>query len=1175
MKFKQFKRVTAVLLAVVLMVTVSAAAWGVTANTATVVTLDFENGKGIACKNSGTDPYASYSADPEDPDNMVYHLSQQGEGYGWRGSAMFGATANATTRSDGLVLVGGNTYTVSFKIKIGAGTTWDRVTDGPNAPDYNYRNFIRLSGVTSGFALGGNQMFGKEIKPDNYEGVEDTLQQIYMSEQLPEQWEYAIEDYDWDVTDSDGNYHPYYIITSEEDTPWIDYSTTFTCPEELDGAKLGMTLYVGVGNYDGLSNAWAVNFYMDDVTIEVSNGGNDGNDDVPVSTKTATYIYDFKNYDAYDYKPGTENAHRVLGYGGTTDFTDPETTASLDFWNNSSGPTPYGMIVGGSTDFFKDTGYTDAHGKLDIRGQNGGDPLNFYGGNGVVVKEGYVYEVSVTFVPLNLTEMYKAAKVAIALVQDSETVSARPIGTNYPAKGIYYGHTTLRGRAEWMMTEKSNVYRYSKELQGDYVKDDDFGYPVYENGIYLPEDPDIKWFELCEQTLTATYQYGETDFINGSAVGADLGAHFGILVGSQGASISETQRYLSQICVTNVTIKVTAPEDSTDFNDGDVFKNGGSAGCQHDYDDDNDPICNNCGYVRDLSVTFGDTKVDVVNGKVKVPATSGYFTDSNGKFYFPGETVYTYPGVVFDAAPINVAADNAFSVRTKDYAGLRARGALSANVVEAASEIGFVICPKIAPDLKADWYESSAYTYRQPVNKSAVYGSAQEVNGYQYQVCLWDINDVKSEDFLFAIYAVVDGVTTYTYIGCQSYNSIPGSSGGSSSSNPYASIPNNIKGQTVRFATWENLSSYDFNKFYQDTGIKAEIYLVRQSGYVAMINTKMASGDFPDVIVDNDGGGFPITASILQPINKCSTVDLSDPIWDKGLMETATIDGNVYLVNTVNSPWTGANLIYYNKTIFDRLGEKTPEYYYARGEWTWDTMEDMCGRFAAAGIAPGNFNPKMFIGSAGTSFLKWDYKNSKFVNNVNDPKLTVAYETWSDWSLKGYVGATMYQFETGQAAMYATGSFGLKSDGYFKNMDPDDIGYCYLPAQSKNSTAKVSATYRMYGIARGAKHANAAGYFIRHFLDSSNYNMETTFHSDRAREFYYEIVNTPASDKYFTFDGHCAYMAGLDEYEFYNAIGFNTEPSDVYIKIQSVSTQVDKACTAGNKSISDLQKRYS
>lgn len=160
--------------------------------------------------------------------------------------------------------------------------------------------------------------------------------------------------------------------------------------------------------------------------------------------------------------------------------------------------------------------------------------------------------------------------------------------------------------------------------------------------------------------------------------------------------------------------------------------------------------------------------IEVVDGKVKVPSKAGYFTDKNGKLVFPGEVIEAAAGDVFVPAPIARVADNAFSVRL-DCPGIRARGALSKETVEAASEIGFVIVPRIAPDLSADWYVSSQYTYKQPVNKSAIYGAADEVDGYQYQLCLWDLAGVEAEDFLFAMYATVGGVTTHSYVGCVSY----------------------------------------------------------------------------------------------------------------------------------------------------------------------------------------------------------------------------------------------------------------------------------------------------------------------------------------------------------------------------------------------------------------------
>ena len=389
---------------------------------------------------------------------------------------------------------------------------------------------------------------------------------------------------------------------------------------------------------------------------------------------------------------------------------------------------------------------------------------------------------------------------------------------------------------------------------------------------------------------------------------------------------------------------------------------------------------------------------------------------------------------------------------------------------------------------------------------------------------------------------------------------------------PYKNIPAECKGQTVRFASWEVLDSYNWAKFEADTGIKAERVEVPQSGYISKIQSMITSGDIPDVFVDNDGTGFPLTLSFAQPINKCSQVDLTDPAWDQSMLATATIDGNVYMLNTHNSPWAGSNLIYYNKALYDELGEKTPAEYYAEGTWTWDTLDQMLKRFKSAGYYGANINAKMFAGSAGASFISYDYKNAKFSNNVDSIALLAAYQTWAEWDRQGLLGATMQSFREGKAAMYALGVFGLKTEGHWSDMDPDDVGFTYFPSMKDGETAKVHSIYRMYGIVAGAPHANAAGYFIRHFLDYKNYDLSTTFISEEAANFYYEITNTPADGKYFTFDDHCGQLTA-------EAAPFNTavqkaSANDVPTEIQAISNRVDKAVEAANATIAELRNHY-
>ena len=520
-------------------------------------------------------------------------------------------------------------------------------------------------------------------------------------------------------------------------------------------------------------------------------------------TKTATYTYNFRNYDAYDYQLGTVNGHRVLSYGGSKD--SDTTGKTKDFWNNSSGPTPYGMIVGGTGDFFADTNYNHVNGKMVVRGTYG-DDVTYYNSKknakAITVKEGYTYNVTIKFVPLNLTDMNRAIKVAIGLVQDSEASMSRAIGTNYPGTGVYYADQSLRGYAEWEMTEAKNVYRYSDALIGAYVGEETpehlatsqgitDKWPIYENGLSLQTEPKFVMdkFNSMVQTLTCTYKYGETDLIGGEVVTGDLGAQFGILVGSQGASVGTySNPYFSQIVVTDMTIEVIAPADSNDFNDGDKFHNG-----------------------DEIAQAFfpNNEVINIVNGKVTIPdGADGYIDPATGLAVYPGQQVAAVHGANFTKLAVPGAITTpALSIRPADDVyqgiGLRFKGTIklptAANITAGGGDIGFFIIPAVeGAGVKAGWFQLQRDADGNivgkncdkllvvPVNKDMTYDGAAATAGQNatYQLALTGLNgDVyQNVKFFVGMYYTTKGPTaakptqatsfTYKYIGCYSYNDV-------------------------------------------------------------------------------------------------------------------------------------------------------------------------------------------------------------------------------------------------------------------------------------------------------------------------------------------------------------------------------------------------------------------
>ncbi len=95
------------------------------------------------------------------------------------------------------------------------------------------------------------------------------------------------------------------------------------------------------------------------------------------------------------------------------------------------------------------------------------------------------------------------------------------------------------------------------------------------------------------------------------------------------------------------------------------------------------------------------------------------------------------------------------------------------------------------------------------------------------------------------------------------------------------------------------------------------------------------SGEKPDLLLHCDH--FPTVAAL----------GLVRELTDEEVAKLSETCGMYYLdmmkykegYYGVNYPWSGCSLFYYNKTMFEEYGEKTPKEYYMEGNWTWDTME--------------------------------------------------------------------------------------------------------------------------------------------------------------------------------------------------------------------------------------------
>lgn len=333
--------------------------------------------------------------------------------------------------------------------------------------------------------------------------------------------------------------------------------------------------------------------------------------------------------------------------------------------------------------------------------------------------------------------------------------------------------------------------------------------------------------------------------------------------------------------------------------------------------------------------------------------------------------------------------------------------------------------------------------------------------------------------------------------------------------NPY-NVPANLKGTTVTFATWIDHTKSEgknaWTTFEKATGIKIKMIEIPQGEYASTLSAKVASGQSPDVFVENSDF-FPTCLQVAMPLNKIKSLDLNDPIWDQDVIKYSTFGGKPYLINTKYSIWNGGDSVFFNKRAFEYYGLLTPQDYIDAGKWNMDNFIKMLTEFTAlnSSFTGAAMSPEKITSSMGTALVYM--KNGKFVSGANDPKISEGYSIYNKIKDAKLLGGTEKGFMDGTTAVYITGTSGLKKTGYFKSMDPDDLGVAPIPSIDGKSNAYVPAIFRAYGVCSGAKNPEGAAYFLRYFLDPLNYDFDATFLNKDCRDYFVNNISGLSLDK--------------------------------------------------------------
>ena len=390
--------------------------------------------------------------------------------------------------------------------------------------------------------------------------------------------------------------------------------------------------------------------------------------------------------------------------------------------------------------------------------------------------------------------------------------------------------------------------------------------------------------------------------------------------------------------------------------------------------------------------------------------------------------------------------------------------------------------------------------------------------------------------------------------------------------NPYEGIEK-YKGTTVKFATWinhlETESADPIKTFKEKYGINVELVYCAQDNYIESVLALIASGNSPDVYVDMPM--WPLTIQIAQPFS-VTGMDLNDPVWDQSIIKASSVGDTVYGVNTVNSVWSGGFFTVFNRDLLESNGIKTPYDYIEEGKWTWDALKEIAVQVDKLGndyygCAIGEV--MAYPSCYGAAVTKYDSAAGKYTNTIKSDGFVKAIQFMSSLNKEGLT-TEQNAFTSGKVGWVIRDTYALKRTGYYKAMDPLDIGVADLPSPDGTTSSLAGSWLRTYGIIKGAKNPVAAGMFIRYFLDPTNYDMSKTFVNDEATDCYWKSLK----DRYeYSKNNEIVFEAlgvansiGSNVWEWYNK-AYKGDPAQVVTNLAEVSNLVDTAVAKSNELI--------
>ena len=266
-------------------------------------------------------------------------------------------------------------------------------------------------------------------------------------------------------------------------------------------------------------------------------------------------------------------------------------------------------------------------------------------------------------------------------------------------------------------------------------------------------------------------------------------------------------------------------------------------------------------------------------------------------------------------------------------------------------------------------------------------------------------------------------------------------------------------------------------------GLTYKTKLISTDQWMTQFISMFMANESADIVL---GGGMPlnmINKGYLQPLDELIDFDL--PIWQdiKSSIDNLWYKDHIY---TMAAKPSRSEVVFYNKTLFDEIGVKTPDEYYAEGNWTWDTFRQIALDMTIDGDGDGMpevygayVEQGMLLYTSGIDYVTMN-KDGTITNNIPSDAMSRAVNTY----LQLYDDGILYQgadnhtaFASGQIAMGTIAVWQVKNvcGDMFKN---GTIGFVPHPKDPGADKYYLGEDFMGDIVAANAPNPNAAAAFI-------------------------------------------------------------------------------------------------